>query len=179
MAKFEKLKTYNILVFALVPLLIIALVATVTLAAMTDRAEGNNVIEIAGAGTLTTTFVAGGLYPGSTCNVTMQFAYNDTNMPAGSSVVLDADTFQVTNIKYSTNDGTSYADVNEGSLATYLTCALASDVTVQNGSSANGVVQITVGPGTGEFITVSPADRLTYSVTHVQIAFSINVIYGS
>ena len=180
MGKFEKLKTYNILIFALVPLLIIALAATVTLAAMTDRVEGKNIINIAGAGTLTVTVATnntGAVYPGGTSGIAVEFTYTDDTLPSTSAVTLDADTIEVTGINYSTN-GTSYTAVNSSAVASYLTCALSSDVTVQNGQATAATLNITVGPGTGDFSPVDPADRLTYSVTDLRITFTINVNYA-
>ncbi len=75
MTKLSKLKMFNILVFALIPLLVVAMVTTVTLAAMTAGGYGQNTINIGSIGTMTSSATATAIYPGKqgatatvTCN---------------------------------------------------------------------------------------------------------------
>ncbi|MBQ7977411.1 MAG: hypothetical protein IJ301_02275 [Clostridia bacterium] len=115
MGKFEKLKSYNLMLMILVPLLIVAMVATVTLAAMTVSKDGKNTIQIGGVGSITCTATATGLYPGSTQNISLVFSYaGDTNTSANvaNSIILDFATFKFTSVKAVSGSNASGYTVN-------------------------------------------------------------------
>lgn len=181
MAKFNKLKTYNIMIFALVPLLIIAMVATVTLAAMTTREEGKNTIPIANVGTITGTVTASDkLYPGGTFDINLNFDYSGATGISG--VVVDVASFTITSITATTASNT-YSNI----VATdYFTSddlldgtGAANNITVNQGGTAPAIIRVTVKPGTDGTSNIDPSHCLTYSVTSIQINFTVNVTYNN
>ncbi len=97
MSKFSNLKTYNIMIFALIPILFIAMVATVTLAAMTDTEEGKNTITITGMGPVTASITTTtGLYPGGDFVGAISLAYARGNGYDASSITVS--NFEITSV---------------------------------------------------------------------------------
>lgn len=181
MAKFSKLKTYNIMIFALVPLLIIAMVATVTLAAMTAREEGKNTITIANVGTLIGTLTTSDeLYPGGTFDIDFNFSYSGAN--GINSVNVDVSSFTITSIT-ATTATKSYPNIPAANYFTSSTLlngsGTATNISVSNGSTAPAIIQVTLKNGAGSGSNISPSDQLTYSVTSIQINFTVNVTYNN
>lgn len=197
MGKFEKLKIYNLIVFAFVPLLIVAMVATITLAAMTVSQDGKNVIEISGMGELSCDVTATDLYPDSTRDITMTFTYaGDKNTTANSanSVNINFNTFKFTSVKaISASNSSGYNvtlnNTNAHNKPAYFTSytllngstdVTSSTVTVTKGTPVKIILRAVLKPGyTGDASTanptLTPSNYLTNSITSLQMAFSVNV----
>ena len=157
MGKFEKLKTYNLMLMILVPLLIVAMVATVTLAAMTVSKDGKNTIQIGGVGSITCTATATGLYPGSTQNISLVFSYaGDTNTSANvaNSIILDFATFKFTSVKAVSGSNASGYTVNLNNANAHNMPVYFSSYDLLNGSTSIKSSKVTVTKGFPVTITL-------------------------
>lgn len=157
MGKFEKLKTYNLMLMILVPLLIVAMVATVTLAAMTVSKDGKNTIQIGGVGSITCTATATGLYPGSTQNISLVFSYaGDTNTSANvaNSIILDFNTFKFTSVKAVSGSNASGYTVNLNNTNAHNMPVYFSSYDLLNGSTSIKSSTVTVTKGSPVTITL-------------------------
>lgn len=198
MSKFGKLKMYNILVFALIPILIAAMAATITLAAMTATKEGKNTIQISGIGDLTCTVSATGLYPDSTQNISMTFNYaGDKNDKANSlnSVIIDFNTFKFTEVTATSDSGKAYAvnldSTNAHNKPAYFTSykllngatdVTSSTVTVTKETPVTITLQAVMKAGDSGYTGTAPTDDslgpknyLTNSVKSVAMKFTVAV----
>ena len=191
MTKFNKLKTFNILIFALVPLLLIAMVATVTLGAMTAGGYGQNTIQIGRIGTVTCTATTGSIYPGATQTIELTLKYTGVdNAQNINTVTIAPSDVLVKGIKVyapSHNTDSTAWDVT-GTLYDTGTNANAflSNFTVNNGSTitlqkdVQQVVPVSFKVRDGMDAGASSSDStpnnyLVYSATKIVITFSITV----
>ncbi len=184
MSKFKNLKLFNILVIALVPLLFIAMVATVTLAAMTASQEGKNTIVITGVGETTGQFVSStGLFPGGNFVGTFSLTYAGADSNDTSTVTVS--NFEITGITAHTANG-DFTVANNGG-AYFATGDVTSAVFDSSDDSyvltANAAKNFTVsfavatwneGDGT-DTTNVNPTTFLTNSVTSITIDFTFDV----
>ena len=199
MAKFNKLKTYNIMIFALVPLLIIAMVATVTLAAMTDSKEGKNSITIANLGTLSASVTVDAtvpsIYPGATnVDIPVTFSYSGAN--GIGSVAVDVSSFNITSIVATSNSNKTYKISNPSLYLNYTTSPTdvspklldsskqGTDITINapttaTPTSANAYIRISFNDGVDNTDSqLNPDNHLTYSIKSIQINFTVNVTFN-
>ena len=190
MTKFNKLKTFNILIFALVPLLLIAMAATVTLGAMTAGGYGQNTIQIGRIGTVTCTATTGSIYPGATQTIDLTLKYTGVdNAQNISEVTIAPEDVKVTSIDiYTEKKGAWSVDKKEYPLFATGTNANAflSNFTVNNGStitlekdveqkvSVSFKVKDGLASGSSSDAT-TPNNYLVYSATKIVIEFSITV----
>lgn len=185
MTKFKKLKTYNILIFALVPLLLIAMVATVTLAAMTHGVEGGNTINIGRIGTVSCTVNADSdeIYPGGTSTVNLSMTYSGV---AGSQninqITIAPSSFSIKSIKvYTPNhntDSTAWTITTPSDFLTNVSFNNNSTVTLNKGTAKAVPLKFTVKEGMDSGSTSSentPKYYLVYSATKIVINFDITV----
>lgn len=179
MTKLNKLKMFNILVFALIPILIVAMVTTITLAAMTTGGYGQNVINIGKLGTVECTAVASttGVYPGGSASATLTFKYTPEGSYNASAVTVS--NFKVTQVKIMSGT-TTMATLNESNgkfgPISNITCTL--PTSIAKGNTATATLSFSVGPGAVDAHSSEDSDPSNYlvnSATSIVITFTLNV----
>lgn len=179
MTKLSKLKMFNILVFALIPLLVVAMVTTVTLAAMTAGGYGQNTINIGKLGTVNcTAVVAKGVYPGNKATATLTLKYAKSGSYNASAVTVGGFTVKSVTIK---SGSTTLANFTTGSTYGPIS-GVALDktsYTIQLNGTATAVLSfnITAGANSGRTDNISsdPQKYLVNSATAIEISFTLQV----
>ena len=182
MSKLKNLKTLNIYLILLASVLVVALTATITFAAMTATQKGSNTITIGSLGTITCEVSLSNLYPGgtSTGNVTFQVSNQDTQLTglqlSGfklSSITLKGDS------TYPITSGSMFDSVSLTVDGTNLTSSSYNWTDLQN--TLSGSISITApwGLTTDEILDKeqgSPVNGyLTNSIDTATLTFTINV----
>ena len=183
MSKLKNLKTLNIYLILLASVLVVALTATITFAAMTATQKGSNTITIGSLGTITCEVSLSNLYPGgtSTGNVTFQVSNQDTQLTglqlSGfklSSITLKGDS------TYPITSGSMFDSVSLTVDGTNLTSSSYYNWTdLQNTLSGSISITAPLGLTTDEILDKeqgSPVDGyLTNSIDTATLTFTINV----
>ena len=182
MSKLKNLKTLNIYLILLASVLVVALTATITFAAMTATQKGSNTITIGSLGTITCEVSLSNLYPGgtSTGNVTFQVSNQDTQLTglqlSGfklSSITLKGDS------TYPITSGSMFDSVSLTVDGTNLTSSSYNWTDLQNTLSGSISITAPLGLTTDEILDKeqgSPVDGyLTNSIDTATLTFTINV----
>lgn len=189
--KLSKLKMFNILVFALIPLLVVAMVTTVTLAAMTAGGYGQNTINIGKLGTVDCTAVAAnGVYPGNKATATLTLKYAKSGSYNANAVTVSGFTIDSVTIKSGETTLASFSSATNGAYGPISNIILDKDsYTIQLDSTADAVLSfdITAGAGTkreygedgvSDSRNDSANDNVNFlvnSATAIEISFTLQV----
>lgn len=177
MTKLSKLKMFNILVFALIPLLVVAMVTTVTLAAMTAGGYGQNTINIGKLGTVNcTAVVAKGVYPGNKATATLTLKYAKSGSYNASAVTVSGFTVKGVTI---TSGSTTLANFTGSTYGPISGVALdKTSYTIQLNGTATAVLSFNITAGTDSGYTATSSDPQKYlvnSATSIVISFTLQV----
>lgn len=182
MTKLSKLKMFNILVFALIPLLVVAMVTTVTLAAMTVGGYGQNTINIGKLGTVDcTTVVANGVYPGNNATATLTLNYTKSGSYNANAVTVSGFTINSVTIKSGETQLATFTSATNGAYGPISNIALDKEsYTIQLDGTATAVLSfnITVGASSGRDADEISSDHqnfLVNSATSIVINFTLQV----
>ncbi len=182
MTKLSKLKMFNILVFALIPLLVVAMVTTVTLAAMTAGGYGQNTINIGKLGTVdcSTTIDANGVYPGNdNATAKLTLTYTKSGSYNAKAVTVSGFTIKSVTIKSGETTLASFTSATNGAYGPISNIVLDKDsYTIQIDGSATAVLSFEISAGANSGYTATSSDPQNYlvnSATSIEISFTLQV----
>ena len=192
MSKLKNLKTLNIYLILLASVLVVALTATITFAAMTATQKGSNTITIGSLGTIDCTVTIDNLYPGgtSTGDVTFTVDGQDSQLKG-----LQLSGFKLTSIILTGNSGAAYPvssgsmfdsvdlKIGEGNNEISLKSASKDWTDLSNGLNCTITIKAPLGATTGQIVgnntgveICKPTDGyLTNSIKSATLTFTINV----